>query len=56
MDALPDSVSRVSAWVLLAYFTLGVVMNGVSRSRDERIVMTPTVLVLAICTLFVALS
>lgn len=56
LDAWPDSVSRVSAWVLFGYFSLGVVMNGISRSRGERMLMTPTVLVLALCTLVVALS
>lgn len=56
LDVLPDSVSRVSAWVLLGYFSLGVVLNGISRSRGERMLMTPTVLVLALCTLVVALS
>jgi len=42
------------AWVLTAYFALGVLMNGVSRSRPERLVMTPVAVVLAICALVVA--
>lgn len=52
---LPDGVSRVGTWVLLGYLVLGVVMNGVSRSRAERLTMTPVTLVLAVCTLVVAL-
>lgn len=42
------------AWVLTAYFALGVVMNGISRSRPERLVMTPVALLLALCCLVVA--
>ncbi len=56
VDVLPDGLSRVAAWVLLAYLTLGVVVNGISRSRPERYVMTPVTLVLAVCTLLVALA
>ena len=56
VDVLPDGVSRVGAWVLVAYFALGIVMNGISRSRSERAVMTPTTLVLAACALVVALG
>jgi len=55
-DIAPDTASRVAAWVLFAYFVLGVVMNGISRSRQERLAMTPTTLVLAVCTLLVALG
>lgn len=44
----------VSAWVLTAYFAAGVVMNGISRSRPERLTMTPVALVLAL--LFLVLS
>jgi hypothetical protein len=43
-------------WVLTAFFTLGVVMNAASRSRPERLVMTPVVLVLALCCLAIALQ
>ncbi len=55
VDVVPDAVARVGAWVLLAYFALGVLMNGLSRSRSERLVMTPAVLVLAVCTGIIAL-
>lgn len=56
VDVLPDAVSRVAAWVLFASFALGTVMNGISRSRPERLVMTPVTAVLAVCTLVVALQ
>lgn len=52
-----DSLAvRVLTWVLFGYFTLGIVMNAVSRSRAERLTMTPVCAVLAVATLVVALS
>ncbi|WP_315969762.1 hypothetical protein [Cellulomonas timonensis] len=55
-DLLPDGFARPAAWVLTAYFSVGVLMNGISRSRSERAVMTPAVLVLAVCSLIVSLG
>lgn len=43
-------------WVLTAYFALGVAMNAASRSRPERVVMTPVALLLAVGCLVVALG
>ena len=43
-------------WILTAFFGLGVVMNAASRSRPERLVMTPTALVLAVSCLVIALG
>ncbi|TFV69182.1 hypothetical protein E4P40_22455 [Blastococcus sp. CT_GayMR20] len=43
-------------WVVTAYFALGVVLNAISRSRPERLVMTPVVLVLAGLCLLIALG
>lgn len=56
VEALPDAVARVGTWALLGYLVLGVVMNALSRSRREAVVMTPTCLVLAACVLVVATS
>jgi hypothetical protein len=53
---MADGVSRVGVWGLVGYFGLGVLMNGISRSPGERAVMTPTVLVLGICAVLVALA
>ena len=47
---------EVAVWVLAGYFTLGVVLNGLSRSRPERWTMAPLCAVLAALTLIVALS
>jgi len=46
----------VVLWVLVAYFSLGVLMNGISRSKPERLVMTPVAAVLAVSFLYVALN
>lgn len=47
---------QVATWVLGGYFALGILMNGLSRSKAERIVMVPVTLVLAVLTLLIALS
>ena len=54
LDLLPDGVAAVAIWVLAGFFVLGIVMNAVSRSRPERLVMTPVVGVLAAACLVLA--
>jgi hypothetical protein len=49
-----ETVTSISTWVLTAYFALGIVMNGISRSKPERLIMTPTVLVLTALYLILA--
>jgi hypothetical protein len=44
------------SWIVTAFFGLGIVMNAASRSRPERLVMTPVVAVLAACGLLIALG
>ena len=56
IDVFPDAVADVGIWVVTGYFALGVPLNAISRSRYERLVMTPVVLVLAVCSLVVALG
>jgi hypothetical protein len=55
-DLLPDGVAAVGIWVLTGFFVLGVPMNAASRSRRERLVMTPVVAVLAACCLALAVG
>lgn len=43
-------------WVLTAYFAIGVMMNAVSRSKPERLVMTPVALVLTLLFLAIAVG
>jgi hypothetical protein len=51
-----QTVVNVGIWVIAAYFTLGILLNGISRSKYERNLMTPVVLVLAVMAIFIALS
>lgn len=55
-DLLPDAVVDVGSWVLVGYLALGTLLNAMSRSKPERLVMTPTALVLAGLCLVVALG
>lgn len=41
-------------WVITGYFILGIFVNLISRNKKERIVMTPTALVLAVVFFIVA--
>ena len=54
IEVVPFDV--VAAWVVFGYFALGIVLNAISRSKPERLVMTPVVLVLAVLSLLVALG
>ncbi|MCW4386349.1 hypothetical protein OH146_11250 [Salinibacterium sp. SYSU T00001] len=56
IDVFADAVADVAMWVLFAYFTLGILMNAISRSKPERYVMTPVCVVLAAASLVIALS
>lgn len=52
---LPQTVN-FSMYVFAAYFTLGIFMNAISKSKKERLVMTPVAAVLAMCFWVAALS
>jgi hypothetical protein len=45
-----------ATWAVVAYMGLGVVVNAISRSRPERLTMTPLVALLFGLTLLVALA
>lgn len=47
---------RVATWALFGYFTLGILMNAISRSRPERFTMTPITIALAAAALIIALA
>ncbi len=55
LTVLPAGFVDVAMWVLTGYFALGIALNAISRSRPERLVMTPVVLVLAAVCLVLAL-
>lgn len=57
IDLLPGTViETVAMWLIATYFVLGIVMNGISRSKPERYTMTPVVIVLAVVSIVLALS
>lgn len=56
LAALPEAVAQIGIWVVAGYLGLGVAMNAISRSRSERLLMTPAALLLFGLTLAVALS
>ncbi len=47
---------EVAMWVIAAYSALGIVMNGISRSKHERYTMAPLSLVLAALSFVIAAS
>lgn len=51
-----NAIVSASIWVLTTYFFIGVVMNGISRSKSERAVMTPIALALAVLCLLIAIN
>jgi hypothetical protein len=53
---LPRGLVGVAIWLLTGYFALGIVLNAVSRSRPERLVMTPVSLALTAVCLVLALN
>jgi hypothetical protein len=56
-DVIPSAAfTAVAVWVLTGYFALGVIMNGISRSKPERFTMAPVSLVLAGLCLVVAIG
>jgi hypothetical protein len=50
------SAVRAGTWVVFSFLTLNTVANFASRSRIERMVMTPAAFICSICLLVVALS
>lgn len=50
-----EQLTSIAIWVLVAYFFLGVFMNGISQSKLERAVMTPVALCLALSCLLIAI-
>jgi hypothetical protein len=56
IDLFPAPLSEVAMWVVFAYFVLGILMNAISRSRSERLVMVPTCVVLAALSFLIAMG
>lgn len=47
---------QIIIWVVTGYFFIGIAMNAISRSKSERMAMTPAALALAVLFLIVAMS
>jgi hypothetical protein len=56
VDVFDGTWPQTAVAVLTGYFGLGVVLNGISRSRPERVVMTPVAGMLTSLFLIVALQ
>ncbi len=56
IELLPGVVADVGIWVIVAYLALGIVMNGISRSKPERYTMAPVCVVLTVLSLMVAIG
>src|SRR5690606_26485502 len=53
---MPANFVMVAMWVVFGYLVIGTLMNLISRSKSERITMTPVALVLAVAALILALA
>jgi hypothetical protein len=53
---ISESFTSITVWVMTAYFVLGILMNVISRSKPERLVMTPATAALAALYLVLALQ
>jgi len=56
ISVISENVASKGIWVITVYFFVGIFLNGISRSKSERAVMTPVVIALAISCLLIALS
>lgn len=57
VNIIPDTIFLTTTmWVFTGYFILGIFMNAISRSKKERMLMTPVAALLAIIFLLAALS
>lgn len=54
IELLPVAVVDVGIWVVAGYLALGIPLNAISRSRAERLTMTPVVAALFALVLLVA--
>ena len=54
--ALPPHVADFGVWGVVVFSTLGVIVNFISRSRPERLVMTPVASLMLATSLTVALA
>lgn len=51
-----STILTVVMWMFTSYFVLGIFMNAISRSKKERLLMTPIAFSLAVVFLLVTLN
>jgi hypothetical protein len=56
INVLGSRISEIGIWIIFVYFCVGIVMNAISLSKSERLLMTPTAFALAVIYLLVARS
>lgn len=53
---LPENIVKGSAYFLGGYLCINTVMNGLSKSRKERLVMTPLSAITAFCIFYTIMN
>jgi len=53
---LPRDLNQIANWALVVFFALGLVMNSISRSKKERQMWVPVLLLAVSCSVIVALG
>ena len=50
------AVVNIGMWIFTAFFIIGIFLNGISRSKKERFLMTPITFILALIFLAVSIT
>jgi hypothetical protein len=53
---LPNNLNAVVNWALVGFFGLGLLMNSISRSKKERNLWVPVLILSLVCAVIVALG
>ncbi len=53
---LPSDLNSIANWVLVGFNVLGLIMNGISRSKKERNLWVPVLLLSVVLAIIVAIS
>ena len=53
---LPADLNQIANWSLVAFTALGLVLNSISRSKKERKLWVPVLVLAVICSVIVALG
>ncbi|AIC47867.1 hypothetical protein [Rhodoluna lacicola] len=53
---LPSNLNAIVNWALVGFFGLGLLMNSISRSKKERNLWVPVLILSLVCAVIVALG